>query len=152
MLNELNPAQKDKYVCFLICGIQDFIKRDEKAEGGAFGERNETGLGEPKRKMRSIYIVIIVPGGNPQGSGMCHTDTVEHVPCLPCHWSLSSAYPSFLELIQGQKTPPSKVVKLIHLTFQAWGVGGEVEERVLDLLSPSPHHLFSGGERLSNRT
>lgn len=70
MLNELNPAQKDKYVCFLICGIQDFIKRDEKAEGGPFGERNETGLGGgPKRKMRSIYVVIIVPGGNPQGSG-----------------------------------------------------------------------------------
>lgn len=72
MLNELNPAQKDKYVCFLICGIQDFIKRDEKAEGGPFGERNETGLGEPKRKMRSIYIVIIVPGGNPQGSDVPH--------------------------------------------------------------------------------
>lgn len=67
MLSELNPAQKDKYVCFLICGIQDFIKRDEKAEGGPFGERNETGLGGGEEK--NEYVVIIVPGGNPQGSG-----------------------------------------------------------------------------------
>lgn len=66
------------------------------------------------------------------------------VPCHPCHWSLSSAFPSFLELSQGRKTPPGKVVKLIHVTFQAWGVGEKWKsQRVPALLSPPPPTICS---------
>lgn len=89
MLNELNPAQKDKYVCFLICGIQDFIKRDEKAEGGPFGERNETGWGGGEEKNEEYIRCNHCSRRESTGVGLCHTDMVEHVPCLPCHWPLS---------------------------------------------------------------
>lgn len=55
-----------------------FYKRDEKAEGGPFGERNETGLGGAKEKNEEYTRCIHCSRRESTGVRMCHTDTVGH--------------------------------------------------------------------------
>lgn len=50
MLNELNPAQKDKYVCFLMCGIQDFIKEMKRQKGDHLGKGMRLVWGSQREK------------------------------------------------------------------------------------------------------